>query len=80
MRIRHLRPALAALAASVAIWSILSIASAVAEHQTAPDAPFVPTPQLVVDRMLRLAEVTADDVVYDLGCGDGWIVIAAAKQ
>ena len=80
MRTRHLRPALAALAASVAIWSILSIAPAAAEHQTAPDAPFVPTPQLVVDRMLRLAEVTADDVVYDLGCGDGRIVIAAAKQ
>jgi ribosomal protein L11 methylase PrmA len=39
----------------------------------------VPTPQEVVDRMLRLADVRKDDVVYDLGCGDGRIPIAAAK-
>ncbi|MGE3273788.1 MAG: cyclopropane-fatty-acyl-phospholipid synthase family protein [Vicinamibacterales bacterium] len=43
-------------------------------------APFVPTPQEVVDRMLRLASVTKDDVVYDLGSGDGRIVISAAQQ
>jgi precorrin-6B methylase 2 len=43
-------------------------------------APFVPTPQDVVDRMLALADVTKDDVVYDLGCGDGRIVITAAKK
>lgn len=43
-------------------------------------APYVPTPADVVDRMLRLAKVTDVDVVYDLGCGDGRIVIAAAKQ
>ena len=43
-------------------------------------APFVPTPQDVVDRMLTLADVTADDVVYDLGSGDGRIVITAAQQ
>ena len=43
-------------------------------------APFVPTPQDVVDRMLELAEVTRDDVVYDLGCGDGRIVITAAER
>ena len=42
-------------------------------------APFVPTPQDVVDRMLSVAEVTSMDVVYDLGSGDGRIVIAAAK-
>ena len=42
-------------------------------------APYVPTPQEVVDRMLQLAEVTADDVVYDLGSGDGRIPITAAK-
>ena len=34
-------------------------------------APFVPTPQDVVNRMLELASVTSADVVYDLGCGDG---------
>jgi SAM-dependent methyltransferase len=43
-------------------------------------APFVPTPQDVVDRMLSLAEVTSRDTVYDLGCGDGRIVITAAKK
>lgn len=43
-------------------------------------APFVPTPQDVVDRMLELVNVTADDVVYDLGCGDGRIVITAAER
>jgi len=43
-------------------------------------APFVPTPQVVVDRMLELVEVTASDVVYDLGCGDGRIVITAAQR
>jgi SAM-dependent methyltransferase len=43
-------------------------------------APYVPTPQDVVDRMLKLAGVTKDDVVYDLGCGDGRIVVTAAKQ
>ena len=43
-------------------------------------APYVPTPVEVVDRMLRLAEVTNKDLVYDLGCGDGRMVIAAAKD
>ncbi len=43
-------------------------------------APFVPTPQDVVERMLELAGVTKNDVVYDLGCGDGRIVITAAKK
>jgi SAM-dependent methyltransferase len=43
-------------------------------------APWVPTPADVVDRMLTLANVGADDVVYDLGCGDGRIVIAAAQK
>jgi len=43
-------------------------------------APYVPTPPDVVERMLAFAEVSKDDVVYDLGCGDGRIVIAAAKR
>jgi SAM-dependent methyltransferase len=42
--------------------------------------PFVPTPPTVVDRMLELAEVKKDDLVYDLGCGDGRILIQAAKK
>jgi precorrin-6B methylase 2 len=43
-------------------------------------APYVPTPQEVVDRMLALAQVTKNDVVYDLGCGDGRIPITAAVK
>jgi Mycolic acid cyclopropane synthetase len=43
-------------------------------------APFVPTPQDVVDRMLELTAVGPSDVLYDLGSGDGRIVIAAARQ
>jgi pimeloyl-ACP methyl ester carboxylesterase/SAM-dependent methyltransferase len=45
-----------------------------------PDVFYVPTPPAVVDGMLRLAHVTAQDVVYDLGCGDGRIPIAAAQK
>ena len=46
----------------------------------APDVHYEPTPPDVVEVMLRLANVKADDVVYDLGCGDGRIVIAAVRQ
>ena len=45
-----------------------------------PRAPYVASPPDVVDRILRLASVGSDDVVYDLGPGDGRIVIAAAQQ
>ena len=48
--------------------------------KTEPDVIFVPTPQAVVDKMLEMAEVKKDDVVYDLGCGDGRIVVSAAKK
>ena len=41
---------------------------------------FEATPQDVVDRMLKMARVTREDVVYDLGCGDGRIVVAAARR
>jgi precorrin-6B methylase 2 len=44
-----------------------------------PDVIFVPTPQEVVDAMLKLAKVSANDVVYDLGSGDGRIPITAAR-
>lgn len=43
-------------------------------------APFVPTPQDVVNRMLELASVTSADLIYDLGSGDGRIVITAAER
>jgi SAM-dependent methyltransferase len=46
----------------------------------APDVMYVPTPDAVVKEMLSLADVKPGDVVYDLGCGDGRIVIEAAKR
>ncbi|MGH8727540.1 MAG: SAM-dependent methyltransferase [Burkholderiales bacterium] len=46
----------------------------------ARDVPFVPTPVLIVDAMLETAEVSPGDVLYDLGSGDGRIVITAAKK
>jgi ubiquinone/menaquinone biosynthesis C-methylase UbiE len=45
-----------------------------------PDAPYEETPPAVVERMLNLADLHPGDVVYDLGCGDGRIVIAAVKR
>jgi cyclopropane fatty-acyl-phospholipid synthase-like methyltransferase len=47
---------------------------------TGGEVPFVPTPLSVVDRMLEMARVTSEDVVYDLGSGDGAIIIRAAKK
>jgi cyclopropane fatty-acyl-phospholipid synthase-like methyltransferase len=44
------------------------------------DVPYVPTPPKVVDAMLKMAKVTSNDVVYDLGCGDGRIVVMAAQK
>ncbi len=43
------------------------------------DVPYVPTPPEVVDAMLKMAGVSPSDIVYDLGCGDGRIVVSAAK-
>lgn len=51
-----------------------------ASPQRTPDVVFVPTPHEVVAEMLRLAEVDNRDMVYDLGCGDGRLVITAAKK
>jgi trans-aconitate methyltransferase len=50
------------------------------EEERRPDVIFVPTPYPVVEKMLELAEVKPTDVVYDLGCGDGRIVVTAAKK
>jgi ribosomal protein L11 methylase PrmA len=51
-----------------------------AQQRRTPDVIYVPTPQEVVEAMLKVAKVGKNDVVYDLGCGDGRIVITAAKQ
>ena len=51
-----------------------------AAETRSPDVHFVPTPQEVVDEMLKMAEVKKGDVIYDLGSGDGRIVITAAKK
>jgi hypothetical protein len=52
----------------------------IAQAQEGKIVPYVPTPQEVVDRMLELAQVKKGDVVYDLGSGDGRIVVTAAKK
>jgi SAM-dependent methyltransferase len=53
--------------------------AAAAQPARVPDVPYEPTPHTVVAEMMRLARVGASDVVYDLGCGDGRIVIAAVQ-
>lgn len=65
-------------AAAIAI--VLGAAIIYAQEQESRDVPYVPTPQIVVDKMLEVAAVTKDDVVYDLGSGDGRIVITATKK
>jgi len=41
------------------------------------DVPFVPSPEVVIRRMLQLADVRENEIVYDLGCGDGRVLIIA---
>jgi len=75
-----MRVPLDALAAGL-LAALLTLAAApTAAAQTAVLAPYSPTPMDVVERMLRLAGVGPKDVVYDLGSGDGRIVIAAAQK
>src|SRR5688572_2700905 len=57
----------------------LCAASSIARSKDVDAGPYVPTPQYIVDRMLRMAAVSAKDYVIDLGSGDGRIVITAAK-
>ena len=59
---------------------VAAMALAPVSAQVRLDVPFVPTPPEVVDAMLKLANVTKDDVLYDLGSGDGRIPIAAARN
>ena len=59
---------------------LLGAGGASAQGVRAPDVQWVPTPQEVVDQMLELAEVDENDLIYDLGSGDGRIVITAATR
>ncbi len=59
---------------------MLLVLSRAPAQQKEPEVPYVSTPDEVVAEMLRIANVGKDDVVYDLGCGDGRIVITAAKM
>lgn len=73
------------LATALSLALAFSLGAAPAAAQQAkqlrePDVIYVPTPQEVVDAMLKLANVHKGDVVYDLGCGDGRIVVTAAKR
>jgi SAM-dependent methyltransferase len=65
---------------SIAIVLLASAAWAQAPEQIQINPPYVRTPDKVVSAMLKLAGVKGSDVVYDLGCGDGRIVIAGAKD
>lgn len=67
------------LAALVLLFSIAAVPQQDTAQRT-PDVFYVPTPQEVVDAMLQLARVTPNDVVYDLGSGDGRIPITAAQK
>ena len=81
MRRGTLRPVFFLVSTLAMGWAAIAVADQTPPKR--PDAPhlapYVPTPQEVVDRMLQLAAVTKADVVYDLGCGDGRIPITAAK-
>jgi SAM-dependent methyltransferase len=77
-----LRGAGALLLASASPATLLLATSAEARSENAPplDVPYVPTPMPVVDAMLDMARVTTEDILYDLGCGDGSIVVRAASR
>jgi SAM-dependent methyltransferase len=64
----------------VALLSIAILGGQSPKPKREPDVPYVPTTEAAVQEMLKLADVKKSDVVYDLGCGDGRIVIAAAKS
>jgi cyclopropane fatty-acyl-phospholipid synthase-like methyltransferase len=82
MRLVRLSAALCAavLAAASAPAAVAATGKFVGDGGIELDAPYVPTPQPVVDAMLRIAGVGAGDVVYDLGSGDGRLVISAVRD
>lgn len=77
-----MRTRLLALAAAFVVMPVAPAfaQAAPAQEMRRPDVVFVPTPETVVEAMLQVANVTKNDVVYDLGCGDGRIPITAARK
>ncbi len=73
---------LSSLCLNPIVLALISFPAAFGQTFKNPDTlgPDYPTPQAVVERMLQAAHVSAGEMVYDLGCGDGRIVIAAARQ
>ncbi|MCC7032168.1 MAG: 50S ribosomal protein L11 methyltransferase [Acidobacteria bacterium] len=71
-----------ALVATMVVASLPGAAVALAQEAPTrrPDVIYVPTPEAVVEAMLQVANVGKDDIVYDLGCGDGRIPVTAAKK
>ncbi|GIU74168.1 MAG: hypothetical protein KatS3mg004_1255 [Bryobacteraceae bacterium] len=66
--------------ALLSLCAFLPAAAQTPKPKRAPDVPYVPTTERAVEAMLELARVTKNDIVYDLGCGDGRIVVTAAKK
>ena len=79
--LRCLRASMVWISACLALCVLSACGAASSVSSNRPTlAPYIPTPQDVVDRMLADANVTSSDTVYDLGSGDGRIVITAAKK
>jgi tRNA G37 N-methylase Trm5 len=68
------------LAVSLCSYSVFAQTASAATEPRRPDVVYVPTPEDVVEEMLKVANVTGKDVLYDLGSGDGRIPITAAKK
>lgn len=64
----------------VALSGLASVSAFAQRPQAERLAPFVPSPQVVVERMLEAADLKPNELVYDLGCGDGRILITAARE
>jgi ubiquinone/menaquinone biosynthesis C-methylase UbiE len=60
--------------------ALIGAAVAAGAEPRTPDVGFVPTPMAAVERMIAMADIKTGELVYDLGCGDGRIVVAAAQR
>lgn len=69
-----------AVALTPGAWAVKASVPKTSETEKIGLVPYVPTPHEVVNAMIKMADVKSTDVVFDLGCGDGRIVVAAAKR